>query len=97
MTMPVSGDLSFLQQPPPGRKNILVIDHHVPMPDKDSGSVRMFQILKLLHQLGHRITFIPDNLAYEPPYTCELQKLGYQGGLSSLCQKSARLPSSTRP
>jgi GT2 family glycosyltransferase/glycosyltransferase involved in cell wall biosynthesis len=78
MTMPVSGDLSFLQQPPPGRKNILVIDHHVPMPDKDSGSVRMFQILKLLHQLGHRITFIPDNLAYEPPYTCELQKRGIE-------------------
>ena len=78
MTMPVSGDLSFLQQPPAGRKNILVIDHHVPMPDKDSGSVRMFQILKLLHQLGHRITFIPDNLAYEPPYTCELQKRGIE-------------------
>ena len=78
MTMPVNGDLGFLQQPPPGRKNILVIDHHVPMPDKDSGSVRMFQILKLLHQLGHRITFIPDNLAYEPPYTCELQKRGIQ-------------------
>ena len=78
LTMPVNGDLSFLQQPPPGRKNILVIDHHVPMPDKDSGSVRMFQILKLLHQLGHRITFIPDNLAYEPPYTCELQKRGIE-------------------
>ena len=27
-------------------------------------------------QLGHRVTFIPDNLAYEPPYTCELQKRG---------------------
>ena len=73
---PANGDLAALQLAPPDRKNILVIDHHVPMPDKDSGSVRMFQILKLLHQLGHRITFIPDNLAYEPPYTCELQKRG---------------------
>ena len=36
----------------------------------------MFQILKLLRQLGHRVTFIPDNLANEPPYTCELQKRG---------------------
>ena len=78
MTMPVSGDLSCLQQPQAGRKNILVIDHHVPTPDMDSGSVRMFQILKLLHQLGHRITFIPDNLAYQPPYTCELQKRGIE-------------------
>ena len=78
MAKPTSGDLAFLQKSPPGRKNILVIDHHVPMPDKDSGSVRMFHILKLLCQLGHRITFIPDNLAYEPPYTCELQKRGIE-------------------
>ena len=33
----------------------------------------MFQILKLLRQLGHRVTFIPDNLANIPPYTGELQ------------------------
>jgi len=78
MTQSVTGDLAALQLAPPDRKNILVIDHHVPMPDKDSGSVRMFQILKLLHQLGHRITFIPDNLAYEPPYICELQKRGIE-------------------
>ena len=76
MTKPANGDLAALRLAPPGRKNILVIDHHVPMPDKDSGSVRMFQIVKLLRQLGHRVTFIPDNLAYEPPYTCELQKRG---------------------
>jgi glycosyltransferase involved in cell wall biosynthesis len=38
----------------------------------------MFQILKILRQLGHRITFIPDNLAYEPPYTRELQKRGIE-------------------
>jgi GT2 family glycosyltransferase len=75
---PVNGDLAFLQQPPAGRKNVLVIDHHLPMPDRDSGSLRMFQILRLLHQLGHRVTFIPDNLADIPPYTDELQKRGIQ-------------------
>ena len=78
MTKAANGDLSALQLAPPDRKNILVIDHHVPMPDKDSGSVRMFQILKLLRQLGHRISFIPDNLANEPPYTGELQKRGIE-------------------
>src|SRR5260370_29845212 len=46
------------------------------MPDRDSGSVRMFQIVKLLHELGHRVTFVPDNLADIPPYTAELQKRG---------------------
>ena len=29
-------------------------------------------------QLGHRVTFIPDNLANEPPYTGELQKRGIE-------------------
>ncbi|PYJ50821.1 MAG: glycosyl transferase, partial [Verrucomicrobia bacterium] len=73
-----TGDLTFLNQAPPGGKNILVIDHHVPMPDRDSGSLRMFQILELLQQLGHRVIFIPDNLANIPPYTGELQKRGIE-------------------
>src|SRR5205809_1262900 len=78
MTKPATGDLTFLNQTPPGGKNILVIDHHVPMPDRDSGSLRMFQILKLRHQLGHRVTFIPDNLADIPLYTRKLQKRGIE-------------------
>ena len=73
---PVNGDLSFLRQSPPGRKNVLVVDHHLPMPDRDSGSLRMFQILKLLRELGHRVTFTPDNLANIFPYAAELQKRG---------------------
>ena len=78
MARPVNGDVAFLRQPPPDRKNILVIDHHLPMPDRDSGSLRMFHILKLLRHLGHRVTFIPDNLANIPPYTDELQKRGIE-------------------
>ena len=75
---PQVGDVALAQQPPPGRKNILVIDHYVPMPDRDSGSLRMFQILRLLHELGHHVTFLPDNLAYTCPYTGELQKRGIE-------------------
>ena len=78
MTKPANGDLASLKKSPQGRKNILVIDHHVPTPDRDSGSLRMFQILKLLHALGHRVTFIPDNLAKSQPYTAELQKRGIE-------------------
>jgi len=77
-TKPTNGDLTFLRQAPAGKKNILVIDHHIPIPDKDSGSLRMFQLLKLLHQLGHRITFIPDNLTDVLDYGDELRKRGIQ-------------------
>jgi len=75
---PASGDAAFLRQAPAGRKNIFVIDHYVPSPDRDSGSLRMFQLLKLLHQLGHRITFIPDNLTDVPHYGNELRRRGIQ-------------------
>jgi len=78
-TKPVCGDVSFLRQPRNSSgKNILVIDHHLPMPDKDAGSVRMFHILNILHELGHRVTFIPDNLADIPPYGEELQSRGIE-------------------
>jgi GT2 family glycosyltransferase/glycosyltransferase involved in cell wall biosynthesis len=73
---PVTGDFTFLSEPQPGRKNILVIDHHLPMPEKDAGSLRMFHILNILHRLGHRVTFVPDNLADIPPYGDELRKRG---------------------
>ena len=76
ITRPANGDVASLRALPPGRKHILVIDHHLPMPDRDSGSLRMFQMLKLLHELGHRVTFVPDNLADIPPYTAHLQRRG---------------------
>ena len=76
---PANGDITFLQQPRTASgKNILVIDHHLPMPDRDSGSLRMFQILKILHRLGHRVTFLPDNLADMPPYTASCRSVGFR-------------------
>src|SRR5206468_4003329 len=78
LAKPATGDLASLTQAPPGRKNILVIDHHLPMPEKDAGSLRMFHILNILHRLGHRVTFVPDNLADIPPYSDELRKRGIE-------------------
>jgi GT2 family glycosyltransferase len=78
MANPVHGDFAFLSQPPSGRKSILVIDHHLPMPEKDAGSLRIFHVLNILCRLGHRVTFIPDNLADIPPYGGELRKRGIE-------------------
>src|SRR6266700_5998316 len=38
----------------------------------------MFQLLKLLQELGHRVTFTPDNLTNIRPYAGELQKRGIE-------------------
>ncbi|MEO8439048.1 MAG: glycosyltransferase [Spartobacteria bacterium] len=73
-----NGDLTTHEALAPGQRRILVIDHHLPMPDRDAGSLRMFHILDLLHQLGHRVTFVPDNLADIPPYADDLQKRGIE-------------------
>ena len=79
MTKPAVGDLTSLRQPrKPSGKNILVIDHHLPLFDNDAGSLRMFHILDILCHLGHRVVFIPDNLANIPPYGSELQKRGIE-------------------
>lgn len=85
---PVDGDLSFLRQSPPGGKNVLVVDHHLPMPDRDSGSLRMFQILKLLCELGHRVIFVPDNLANIFPYAGDLHGRSH----SAVARQAKRLP-----
>ncbi|MBA3962025.1 MAG: glycosyltransferase [Chthoniobacterales bacterium] len=75
---PANGELALWEHLPPGAKRILVIDHHLPMPDRDSGSLRMFQILKILYRLGHRVTFLPDNLADIPPYGDNLRRVGIE-------------------
>ncbi|HEY1769661.1 MAG TPA: glycosyltransferase [Chthoniobacterales bacterium] len=75
---PVSGDLESYESLPANRKHILIIDHHLPFADRDSGSLRMSQILSILWHLGHRVIFVPDNLADIPPYGDELRKRGIE-------------------
>jgi len=57
---------------------VLVIDHMVPHHDQDAGSVRMHALLRILVDLGCRVTFLPDNLAGVEPYTSELQQFGIE-------------------
>ena len=59
-------------------RRILVVDHMVPHYDQDSGSVRMLGLLRLLGELGHAVTFLPDNLTPTEPYTGTLQQAGVE-------------------
>ncbi|WP_376692545.1 glycosyltransferase [Wenzhouxiangella sp. EGI_FJ10409] len=60
------------------RGHVLVIDATTPEPDKDSGSMRMVAMLGILRDLGWRVSFMPENLAWVPRYTAELQSLGIE-------------------
>jgi GT2 family glycosyltransferase/2-polyprenyl-3-methyl-5-hydroxy-6-metoxy-1,4-benzoquinol methylase len=57
---------------------VLVIDHRVPMPDRDAGSLRILKIMEALIGLGARITFMPENFAPAQPYTRHLQSMGVE-------------------
>jgi O-antigen biosynthesis protein len=57
---------------------ILVIDSYVPRHDREAGSARLFEIVKILVRSKYRVLFMPDNFARIEPYTSELQGLGVE-------------------
>ena len=73
-----NGKLPLLEKDRGADQRILVIDARVLMPDQDSGSLRMFNILKILRNMGHKVTFVPSNLLYDPHYTPLLQAAGIE-------------------
>jgi GT2 family glycosyltransferase len=60
------------------RGQVLVIDHRIPYPDRDSGSFRMMEILRAIRRRGHHVTFIPDNLLAVSPYIEEMSSIGIE-------------------
>jgi GT2 family glycosyltransferase len=57
---------------------VVVFDHQVPTPDRDSGSLRMATMLLLLRDLGAVVTLVPANLSRIEPYTEALQREGIE-------------------
>jgi GT2 family glycosyltransferase len=61
-----------------GAKQILIIDHQVPTYDRDSGSLRMLNLVQILQTMDYKVSFWPDQLTYDPRYTKTLQDLGIE-------------------
>ncbi len=57
---------------------ILFIDATTPEPDKDSGSVRLTNLMQCCRDLGYGVTFFADNRDYAGVYTRNLQKQGIE-------------------
>lgn len=60
----------------PGR--VLVVDQWILTPDRDSGSVRMLAILKLLRDLGHGVTFMSASDESRPHHAEDIRRLGIE-------------------
>ena len=57
---------------------ILIIDSYVPLYDQESGSYRLYNIIKIFKNLGYSIIFLPDNGLHQEPYVSELQGMGVE-------------------
>lgn len=81
--------------PRASKGRILVLDHKVPQPDRDSGSVDMFNTLRIMLQLGYEVDYVPlARPAFHAKYTAMLQQEGvrchyrpYYGGLGALLKQ----------
>ncbi len=60
------------------RPVLLVLDHLVPMFDRDAGSLFMHEALTHLARQGYRVVFWPDNLYRLPGYAEPLEQLGIE-------------------
>ena len=58
-----------------GHKTVLVIDSYMPSYDKESGSRRLFELLKIFKRLGFHVIFAADNGFKAEPYTSVMQNL----------------------
>ncbi|MDR7134958.1 GT2 family glycosyltransferase/glycosyltransferase involved in cell wall biosynthesis [Lysobacter niastensis] len=60
------------------RHSILVVDAYTPRPDRDSASLRLFNLMRLLREEGAHVVFFPTDLGHVGAYTGALQQLGVE-------------------
>jgi glycosyltransferase involved in cell wall biosynthesis len=60
------------------RRRVLIVDTYMLTPDRESGSLRMLNLLTLLQELGFKPTFAALNLEAPEPYVSRLQQRGIE-------------------
>lgn len=60
------------------RKQVLIVDTQTPCPDRDSGSLRLVNLMRVLQEEGAHVCFAPLDLAYVAGYTEALQASGVE-------------------
>jgi GT2 family glycosyltransferase/SAM-dependent methyltransferase/glycosyltransferase involved in cell wall biosynthesis len=58
--------------------HVLVVSDRVPLPDQDSGSKRMFELLLALRDLGLAVSFVPNDGQQQGAYSTALQRAGIE-------------------
>ncbi|KAB8178260.1 glycosyltransferase [Lysobacter maris] len=63
---------------PRRRRNVLVVDALTPQPDRDSGSLRLVNLMRLLREEGAHVVFMAADQQHAGAATVELQQLGVE-------------------
>lgn len=61
-----------------GQRQVLIVDALTPQPDRDSGSLRLVNLMRLLVAEGAHVVFLPANRSAEHGYTDALQQMGVE-------------------
>lgn len=61
-----------------GRRQVLVVDALTPTPDRDSGSLRLVNLVRLLQEEGAHVVFLPANRSHAGGDTRRLQAMGVE-------------------
>jgi len=57
---------------------VLFVDARMPASDRDSGSMRAIAAMRILQQLGCKVSFVALNMEFAVPYGHQLQQLGIE-------------------
>ncbi|WP_161962765.1 glycosyltransferase [Xanthomonas campestris] len=60
------------------QRQVLILDECVPQPDRDSGSLRQFNLIRLLCAEGAHVVFVPTRREHAGRHTQALQQLGVE-------------------
>ncbi|QOY62341.1 glycosyltransferase [Lysobacter sp. H21R4] len=60
------------------RHTVLVIDAFSPRPDRDSASLRLLNLMRMLREEGAHVVFVPADRGHAGDYTREMQQLGIE-------------------
>ena len=79
------------------QRQVLVIDALTPQPDRDSGSLRLVNLMAMLREEGAHVAFLPANGGHDGSYTHALQQAGveawyapYTGGAPAWLREHGR-------
>lgn len=61
-----------------GRRSVLIVDALVPQPDRDSGSLRLVNLMRLLLEEGAHVVFVPAYLAHSDASVEAMQRMGVE-------------------